>query len=189
MFHSLFFSILSKNLFSGISDIHQFMQVPQLTLQHHSDMQSCLRWYMSVCSPEWIVYIVVQWLLKNINLWRGPSINSNVLSTHVATPRVFVYPSFSSFCNISDKPKELSGKPPRLLILPNHNLPRLLMTKQSLLFWRHTQRLKFPLHRASILKSATCSDSGKKKVSTSQFSFWFWRYSQMAIKNAIVYFP
>lgn len=43
---------------------------------------------------------------------------------------MFVYPSFSSFCNISDKLKDLLRKPPRLLISPNHNLRGLLMTKR-----------------------------------------------------------
>lgn len=46
-------------------------------------------------------------------------------------PRMFVYPPPSSFCNITDKLKELRRKPPRLLISPNRNLRGLLMTKQS----------------------------------------------------------
>lgn len=44
-------------------------------------------------------------------------------------------------------------------------------SRVSLLFWRRTQRLKFPLHQASVLESATCSDGEKKELQHHNFHF------------------
>lgn len=113
-----------------------------------------------------------------------------MLSTHVATPRVFVYPSFSSFCNINDKPKELSGKPPRLLILPNHNLRRLLMTKQSKFTFLETHtKVKVPSSSGQHSRISNLLPRGKKESFNIIIFILIPAPFANGHQNAIVYFP
>lgn len=55
---SFYFQFWGQICFLKFPTLTNNMQVPQLTLQNHSDMQSCLCWYMLLRSLEQIVYIV-----------------------------------------------------------------------------------------------------------------------------------